>query len=453
MGTPVNFDKSTIESLVKRVHGEILLPDDDGYGEARTVWNAKIDKHPAVIVQCSGAADVMASVDFAREQDIDLAIKGGGHHAAGHAICDDGAVIDLSPMDAVQVDPTTETVRVQGGATWGDIQHELDAFGLEIVGAVNVDDVGVAGYTLGGGMGYNMRKRGLAIDNLRSVDVVTAEGRLVHASEATNEDLFWALRGGSGNFGVVTSFEFDCHESDRRALVGQFLYPMEDLKDVLRFYREYMNDASEELVAAAGVLPLEGDPVAFLGVNYMGDVDEGQQVLQPVREFGEPIDQEVAVLSYSEMGEEPIEDGQRSLMKSVLFTDLSDEAISTVSEWAVPPTGPAFLPFFSLGGAVNRVPEHATAYPHRDAEHTLIITPQWNDSDDDEEVISWAQEFHEALAPYATGGEYLNNQSNDDAARVEAAYGDNYNRLVEIKTEWDPENLFHLNQNIEPNPN
>lgn len=249
------FDDSTVRSFGERVRGTILQPSDEGYEAARTVWNARVDRHPALIVRCRGAADVVSAVDFAREQKLDIAVKSGGHHAAGHAVCDDGLVVDLSPMNGVQIHPNGDVVRVQGGATWADLKHELEAFGRELVGVVNVDDVGVAGYTLGGGMGFNTRKRGLAIDNLRAADVVTADGTLVRASEDENPELFWALRGGGGNLGIVTSFEFDCHPTDHRAVSGRFLYPIEEVDSVLRFYREYVADLSEEVVVGTGVLP------------------------------------------------------------------------------------------------------------------------------------------------------------------------------------------------------
>ncbi len=299
-------------------------------------------------------------------------------------------------------------------------------------------------------MGFNMRKRGLAIDNLRAADVVTPDGTLVHASKDENPELFWALRGGGGNFGIVTSFEFDCHPTDHRAVSGQFLYPIKEVDSVLRFYREYMADLPKEVVVGTGVLPFDGDPVAFLGVTHMEETDVSTPVLDPIRTFGEPIHQEVRALTYEELGEEPIERGRRSLMESLLFTELPDDAIETFREQAVPSSGPVYVIMLSLGGVVNEVAEDATAYPHRDAEHLLILAPQWSDSAQDDDFAEWARTFRRAMAPHSTGGEYVNNQTDTDPERVRAAYGDNYDRLVEVKNEWDPENVFQLNQNIEP---
>lgn len=460
MGTPVQLDDARLDTFEQHVRGDVLEPDEDGYDDARTVWNVKIDKEPAVIVRCTGTADVMAAVDFAREEDLPLAVKGGGHHIAGHAVCDDGLVIDLAPMNGVRVDPGAKTVEVRGGALWGDINHETHAFGLETVG-MPYAEVGVGGFTLGGGMGLLSRKYGLAIDNLRSVDVVTAGGELVHASADENADLFWALRGGSGNFGVVTSFEFECHDVQPEALHGLFLHPIEDARDVIRFYREFMDDAPEEVIAGAGILeippdpdfpePLHGDVVALLTGYHMGDGDAGEQALQPLREFGDPVLESVERKSFSELGTEVAAE-KRNHWTNHCFRELSDEAIDTFVEHAVPLPTPLTKVFFGsfLGGAVNRVDEDATAYPHRATRFLFEMATQWDDPDDDEDTVAWAREFHEAMARYATGGEYVNNQTDTGAERVRAAYGDNHDRLVSVKNEWDPENLFRFNQNIEP---
>lgn len=459
MASATQLDDPTLESFDERVRGTVVQPGDDGYDEMRTVWNAMIDNEPAVIAQCTGAADVIAGVDFAREHGLDLAVNGGGHHIAGHAVCDNGLVIDLAPMNGVRVDPDAKTVRVQGGATWGDVNHELHAFDLEIVG-MPYDEVGVGGYTLGGGMGSLSRKYGLAIDNLRAVDVVTADGELVHASESENAELFWALRGGSGNFGVVTSFEFDCHKVQSEALVGQFLYPLEDAGAVLRRYREFMADAPEEAIAGVGILQisddselparLHGETVALLMVRYVGDVEHGDKVIRPLREFGNPLLDVVETKPYSELGTEMASD-RRNYWTNLCLSELSDDAIDTFVERAVPlPTPLTHVVFFSLGGAVNRVDVDATAYPHRETNHLFEMAVQWDNPEDDETIISWAREFHEAMAPYSTGGEYVNNQTDDDIEQVRAAYGANYERLVEVKNDWDPRNQFSVNQNIEP---
>lgn len=460
MTPATKLDKSTLESFTERVWGEVLTPGDDGFDDARTVWNAKIDKEPAVIARCTGAADVMAAVDFAREEGLDLAIKGGGHHITGHAVCDEGLVIDLAPMNGVRVDPDAKTARVQGGATWGDFNHEAWTFGLDIVGMSNSPEVGVAGFTLGGGMAVLSNKYGLAIDNLRAVDIVTADGELVHASEEEHADLFWALRGGGGNFGVVTSFEFECHEVTFDGLSGQFVYPVTDTEDVLRFTREFVADAPDEVVGQVSIRQLPNDPaypedlhgktVTILSCIFNGDIEAGKRTLQPLQEFGDPLFEAVRAQQYTEIRED-IETDQRNYWNNHLLAELSDDAIETFASQAAPLPSPSTIAtlFFGLGGAVSRVDREATAFPHRDATYKFELTAQWSDPADDEKVISWAREFHEAMAPYATG-EYVNNQTDDSAERVRAAYDDNYDRLVEVKTKWDPENLFRLNQNIEP---
>ena len=459
MESSTPFEVSTLETFSGNIRGSVLAPGDDGYDEGRTVWNSLIEKEPAVIVRCAGTADVTAAVEFARENELGIAVKGGGHHIAGHAVCDDGLVIDLGPMNGVRVDPAAETVRVEGGATWGDLNHELHAFDLEIVG-MPYDEVGVAGFTLGGGMGWLSRKHGLAIDNLRSVDVVTAEGDLVRASKHENMDLFWAVRGGGGNFGVVTSFEFDCHLDQLRAYDGLFLHPIDAASDVLGFYQEFMTDAPNEVTAGAGIMQvppnselpdhLHGDTVLMLKVAYMGDIELGKGILEPVQEFGDPVFEMVGPKPYSEFGMEAPE-RQRNHWKSHYFRELGDDTIQTVIEEALPlPTPLTKVYFFSLGGAINRLDRDSTAYPHRDAHHLFEMVTQWSNPDIDEETVSWAREVHSALAPYGTGGEYVNNQSDDDRDRVKAAYGTNYERLVEVKNEWDPTNLFSSNQNVEP---
>lgn len=449
MTTTTDSGDPSLQTLGEQLRGAVLQPECDRYRAACSVYNEAVDDEPFGIARCSGVADVMASVQFARDAGLELAIKAGGHHAAGHAICD-GLVIDISPMDGVRVDPDNRTVRVQGGATWAALKHELDRFDLEIVGAVNVDDVGVAGYTLGGGMGFSSRRRGLAIDNLRAVDLVTADGRLVSASENENRDLFWALRGGGGNFGVVTSLAFDCHETTRQATVGEFLYPLDQLDDILRFYRRVVADAPDEVTAAAGVTPVDGEAHAFLGINHMGDGDSNGQLFERTSQFGSPIHRRVESVSYNEMGEEPLESGRRNYWTSLFFDNLSDSAIDAFADHVADAPEAMYVAFTSLGGAINRVEPQATAYPHRGATDLLMIPAQWDDPERDDEVISWARSVHDALVPHSTGGEYVNNQTDDGSERARAAYVDNYDRLVELKNAWDPENLFSVNQNIEP---
>lgn len=458
-----DLEETTIESFGEQLHGNVLRPSDEGYEEARTVWNAMIDKEPAVIARCTGVADVIAAVDFARDLDLPLAVKGGGHNVAGAAVCDDGVVIDLSPMNAVRVDPETQTAHVQAGATMADLDHETQAFGLATTGGI-VSTTGVAGLTLGGGFGRLDRKYGLTIDNLLSVDVVTAEGELVHASETENPDLFWGLRGGGGNFGVVSSFEFQLHEVGPDVLAGRLIYPIEAATDVLSFYREFMTDAPDDVQCYAAFVqvpplpefpePLHGQTVLVLVPFYAGDIEEGIEILQPLREVGDPVADTVRPQPYTvfQRGSDEIyQEGHRNYWKSHYLGGLSDEAIDTMVEYANPIPTPFTTVFLEwMGGAISRVDADATAFPHRDSTLSFTVAPKWTDPEQDDDLIEWAQEFHQSMAPYATDGVYANYLDRDEADRVRSAYGENYDRLVGVKNEWDPENLFRMNQNIEP---
>jgi FAD/FMN-containing dehydrogenase len=458
-----DLEETTVDSFSDQVRGEVLRPGEEGYDEARTVWNGMIDKEPTVIARCAGAADVMAAVNFARDLDLLLAVKGGGHNVAGKAVCDGGLMIDLSPMNNVRVDPNAQTARVGGGATWGDFDHEAQAFGLATTGGI-VSSTGVAGLTLGGGLGHLSKKYGLAHDNLRSVDLVTADGELVHASEDENPELFWGIRGGGGNFGVVTSFEFDLHEIGPEVLSGPILHRYEDAADAFRFYRDFMIDASDEIqcyVAFAKASPelglpesLHGETIFILLPTYAGDVSEGKEALQPLREFGDPIVDGVQPMPYTELqgfADERWEEGARYYWRSHVFDEPTDEAIETIVEYC--DSSAPFMSVFNdgwLGGAIARADDDATAFPHRDKAFTLTIGMKWTDPGRDDEQIAWAREFHEALEPYASDGVYVNLLDRDEDERVPDAYGEWYERLRELKREWDPDNLFRVNQNIEP---
>lgn len=459
----VNLEQTTIESFSDQLRGDVLQPGDDGYDEARTVWNAMIDKEPAVIAQCTGTADVIAAVNFARDLELRLAVKGGGHNIAGKAVCDDGIMIDLSRMNSVHVDPEAQTARVGGGATWGDFDHEAQAFGLATTGGI-VSSTGVAGLTLGGGLGHLDRKYGLAHDNLRAVDVVTADGELVHASEDDHPELFWAIRGGGGNFGVVTAFEFDLHEVGPEVLTGPIVHQYENAASVFRFYRDFMTDAPDEVQCYAFFSkgspelglpePLHGESVFILLPTYAGDLDDGREVLQPLRDVGDPIADFVQPMPYTELQsfvDERWAEGARNYWKSRFFDELTDEAIETIVEYC--DSSAPFTSVFTdgwLGGAISRAGTDATAFPHRDKAVSLTIGMRWEAPERDDELIAWAREFHEALAPYASDGVYVNLLDRDDADRVPEAYGEWYGRLREVKRTWDPENVFRVNQNIEP---
>ena len=461
MAIPDHLDTSTVETLDDRLRGAVLCPGDDGYDDARTVWNAMIDRKPAVIARCTGTADVIAAVDVARERDLLLSVKGGGHNVAGLAVCDDGLMIDLSQMNGVRVDPDARTARVGGGAVWGDVDHETQAFGLATTGGI-VSSTGVGGLTLGGGLGYLARKYGLTHDNLRSVDVVTADGELVHASEDENPELFWGIRGGGGNFGVVTSFEFDLHEVSE-VLAGPIIHRYEDAAEALRFYREFMTDAPDEVQCYAvfgkgspemGLPePLHGETVLLLLPCYAGPIETGGEVLRPLREFGDPIVDAVEPMPYvalQRMLDERNEAGHRNYWKSRNYRELTDEAIETLVDYC-----DSDAPFFSvfvewMEGAIGRADADATAFPHRDKAFDISVLQLWSDPGRDDEYIGWAREFHEAMEPHAVDGVYVNYLDDDEAERVPEAYGERYERLVDLKNEWDPDNLFRMNQNIEP---
>ncbi|UPV99701.1 FAD-binding oxidoreductase [Halorussus gelatinilyticus] len=459
--TSPTVDELTIAELREGFRGTVLEPGDEGYDDARAVWNGMIDRRPAVVAQCAGVADVMAAVDFGRENEMLVAVKGGGHHIAGDAVCDDGLVVDLSEMRSVRVDPDARTARVEPGATLADFDHEAQAFGLATPLGIN-STTGVAGLTLGGGFGWLTRKYGMTVDNLRSVDVVTADGERRRASGDENPDLFWGLRGGSGNFGVATSFEFDLHEVGPEVLAGPVVYPGEDAADVLRHVRDFNEEAPDE--AAVWAILRKAPPLPFLpsdthGVGvlvvvafYAGDVDEGEQVLEPLRSYGDPIADAVGPHRYAEFQQsfDPLlTEGARNYWKSHNFEQLPDEAIDTAVEYAAEIPSPLSEIFFAqLGGEMARVPDDATAYPHRDAAYAMNVHTRWEDPEDDDRCIEWAREFYDAMAPHATGGVYVNFSSDEGQQAI--TYGENYDRLAELKAEYDPTNLFRMNRNVEP---
>ncbi|PCR90362.1 FAD-binding oxidoreductase [Natrinema ejinorense] len=458
--TPV--DDGAIDGFREGLHGELLRPGDPNYDETRAIWNGMIDKRPTLIARAMGVSDVIAAVDFAREQEMLLAVRGAGHNIAGNAVCDDGLMLDLSAMRSVRVDPAAQTARVEPGATLGDFDHEAQTFGLATPTGIN-STTGVAGLTLGGGFGWLTRRYGMTVDNLRSVDIVTADGELRHASETENADLFWGIRGGGGNFGVVTSFEFDLHEVGPEILSGPIVYAGEDARDVIRHVRDFNEDAPDE--AAAWIVLRKAPPLPFLpedvhGVGvvlvvtfYAGDMAEGEEVLAPLREYGDPIADAVGPHQYAAFQQsfDPLlTEGARNYWKSHNFSELSDEAIDTAVEHAADLPSPLSEIFFGqLGGAMARVPTDATAYPHRDAEYAMNVHTRWEDPAMDEECIAWSRAFFDAMAPYATGGVYVNFISEDEGEET-LAYGANHDRLAEIKAEYDPENLFRMNQNVEP---
>lgn len=463
MSETSNLDQGELASLAEATRGAVISPDDADYDEARSVWNARMDHFPAAIVHCRGAADVITAIDFAREHTLPIAVRGGGHDYAGNAAHDDALVIDCAEMDSVRIDPESRTARVGPGATWADFDHEAQAFGLATTGAT-VSTVGVAGYTLGGGTGHLARTYGLAVDNLRSVDLVTAAGEVVHANEETNPGLFWALRGGSGNFGVVTSFEFDLHPVGPEILAGQIVHPFDVAPTVLREYKAAMADAPAAVNCYAFIVRIppipafdeerHGDPAVDLVVAYSGDMEAGKEALAPFRAIGEPILDSVRPQPYTEL-QQAFDDGapkgERWYSRAQYIDELTEDAIDSLVAATDPFKGPLTMVYLEpMGGAIAEVSPEETAFPHRQANYSVHALTGWSDPSRDAEMKAWTESVHEAMEPYASDGVYVNLLGRDEADRVPEAYGENYDRLREVKARWDPENRFHVNQNIEP---
>jgi len=461
MTGPDTLDDPILATFADQLRGDVVRPDDERYDDARTVWNAAVDREPALVARCTGTADVVTAVDVAREHDLPLAVRATGHNVAGTAVRDGGIVIDVRSIDGIRVDPETGTARVQPGVTWGAFDHETGAFGLATPGA-QAPGVGVVGTTLGGGIGWLSRGYGLTVDNVLSADVVTAEGELVRASPDENPDLFWGLRGGSGNFGVVTSLELQLHEIGPRVLAGSLLHPLEEAGAVLRRYRDWMADAPDEVTTLASVLELPSAPhvpaerhgsrAVMIGVCYAGDLDRGERVLAPLRESGDPFVDTVRRRPYTEWQRAGESDAVlRTHQTSCYLGGLSDGAVDTFVERVTdaPPGAAAY--FLAHDGAVTDVSRDATAYPHRDASYLLVVEARWEDPEQDDRYVTWVRECREAMRPHATGGMWVNALTeHGNRGHVSAAYGDNYDRLVDVKTEWDPENRFRTNHNVEP---
>ena len=452
-----------LEGLRNSFKGEILLPGEAAYESARKIWNAMIDKHPAVIVRCGTTADVVAAVNFARDNGLLLAIRGGGHNIAGNAICDDGIVIDLSQMKAATVDPRARRVTIEAGATLADLDAATQAHGLATPVGIN-STTGIAGLTLGGGFGWLSRKLGMTVDNLESAEVVTAAGEVVRASATEHPDLFWALCGGSGNFGVVTRFEFRLHPIGPDVLSGLIVYPIAKAKSVLQQYRAFVAKAPDELTVwtvlrLAPPLPflpaeVHGKGIIALAILYAGDPKKGEPLIEPLRKFGTPVGEHVGVQPYTawQQAFDPLlTPGARNYWKSHNFTKLEDGLFDAVIAAINTLPSPQCEIFFgAIGGATTRLAPDATAYPHRDAQFVMNVHGRWETAAEDERCIGWARDFFKASAPFASGGVYVNFLTADEGDRVRSAYGPNYQRLVQAKRKYDPNNLFRMNQNIEP---
>jgi FAD/FMN-containing dehydrogenase len=455
--------EETTGKLRSKVKGRIVLPADPDYDKVRTLWNAMIDRRPAVIVQCADAGDVPLAIAFARDNGLEISIRGAGHNIAGNAICDNGLMIDFSRMKTVRVDAPERRAYVEPGATLADFDEEVQKHGLATPVGIN-STTGISGLTLGGGFGWLTRKYGTTIDNLISADVITADGKKVRASESENADLFWAIRGGGGNFGVITQYEFKLHPVGPEILAGLLVFPFEQAKRVLTQYRESIETTPEDLnvwavLRQAPPLPflpkdVHGKEVVILALFYSGDITQGKRLIEPLRDFGDLHGEQIGVQPYTQWQKafDPLlTPGARNYWKSHNLTVLSDGGLDTMIEFAGRMPSPQCEIFIGLlAGAANRVPADSMAYANRDAKFVLNVHARWDNAADDKRCIGWARDFFESSAPYASGSVYVNFMTGDEVDRIAAAYGANYERLVQIKRKYDPENIFHLNQNIKP---
>jgi FAD/FMN-containing dehydrogenase len=447
------------DDLGKMLRGELVTPAHTNYDAMRRVWNGMIDRRPAAIARCTGAADVMAVVKYAQDHGIAATVRGGGHHVAGKAVRDGAIVIDLAPMQGVQVDPDKKRARAEGGLRWGAFDHETLAHGLYTTGGT-VSVTGIGGLTLGGGLGWLMRKHGLSCDNLVGVDVVTADGKLLSANASENSDLFWALRGGGGNFGVVTAFEYRLH--DVEPIVGGLaVYSGDRLKDMLHFYRDFTASAPDHLEAQAGAMigpqgtPVEGQVSGWMAICHSGPQAEGERIVAPLKAFGPPVMDFIGPTSYSAiqtMFDAGMAITTRNYWRSSFTKELGDDVLDSLVEHAANMPRPGTLLLIEhMGGEINRVGEHETAFANRGARYNVSVLSSWLDPDADEKNIAWTRQFGDELDSFSTGGAYVNYMANsDNPAAVRAAYAANFERLVDVKRKYDPDSFFNSNEIIKP---
>jgi len=446
---------ASISRFRASLHGQVILPGEAVYDSARRVWNGAIDRRPAVIVRCVDANDVQRAVEFGRQSNLDIAVRGGGHSFPGLSTCDGGLVIDLSPMKAVSVSVHDQSGRAEPGVTLGGLIEATQAYGLA-TNTGTASDTGIAGLTLGGGIGWLMGKYGLTCDNVRSFEVVTADGRLVQANANENADLYWGLRGGGGNFGVVTAFDYQLHPLGT-ILGGMVVHPLSRARSVLQLYRDFTRELPDELTAACAMLTTpDGKPVIGILVCYCGDLSQGERVIAPLRKFGPPLVDRIHPMPYAElltMLNSSVPAGRHYYVKGGSLQALGDGAIDALVDSAESSTTPySLIAFTQLHGAASRIGEGETAFPLREEHHEFFIQAGWED-DGQERHVQWVGQSYQALQRFASQRAYVNFLGDEGTARVRAAYGPNYQRLIALKTRYDPENIFHLNQNIKPNTN
>lgn len=446
-------DPGRVQAFTAEFRGTVIRPGDKAYESARRIWNASIDKRPGIIARCAGVADVIDAVNFARNNNLLLAIRGGGHNVAGRALCEGGVVVDLSQMKGVFVDPKQRVARVQAGATLGDVDRETHVHGLAVPAGV-VSKTGIAGLTLGGGVGWLVRKYGLTCDNVLSFELITAEGQLLTVDDEEHPDLFWGLRGGGGNFGVVTSFEYRAYPV-HTVLGGMIIHPRERATEVLKFYREFTESAPEELTVYSGLIfNPDGDPVVAIVACYCGDLTRGEEVLRPLREFGTPLMDTIEPIPFPKMQailDDAFQDGTLNYWKSTFVSELDDEVVQLLVDRAQGMTSPLSAVIIEYyGGAASRVPVTDTAFGHRDAQYDIGIMAQWTDPAESDQHTAWARNLADALQPFSSGAYLLNFLGEESDSVIKAAFGPNYERLVAVKSKYDPTNFFRINQNIPP---
>ncbi|EKP4402632.1 FAD-binding oxidoreductase [Vibrio parahaemolyticus] len=458
-----SLENTTIEHFKSHFQGDVVLPTDSNYDEVRQIWNGMIDRKPSLIARCKSADDVVVAVNFARDNGQLLSVRGGGHNIAGNAVCDNGVMIDLSLLTQVRVDENAKRAFVEPGCTLGDLDEATQKHGLATPVGIN-STTGIAGLTLGGGFGWLSRKYGMTIDNLVSANVVTADGRQLLASEIENEDLFWALRGGGGNFGIVTQFEFQLHPVGPEVLSGLIVFPFDQAKSIITQFAKFTESAPEELSVwmvsrKAPPLPflpesVHGKEVVVLAICYAGDPSEGEKLIAPLRDFGDAHGEHVGVQPFAawQQAFDPLlTPGARNYWKSHNFNSLSEGVIDAAIEYAGKLPSPQCEIFIaSLGCAASRPEPESMAYSSRDANYVLNVHGRWDSAEDDQACIAWARDFFAKTKPYASGGAYINFLTQDEAERTESAYGSTYARLQEVKKKFDPNNLFRMNQNIKP---
>jgi FAD/FMN-containing dehydrogenase len=448
------LDDEAIDRFRGSLQGPLLRHGDDGYDAARTLWNAMVDRQPSLIARCTGVADVVAAIRFAREQGLELTVKGGGHGVAGAAVRDGALLLELSPMQSVHVDPARRVARAEPGVLWERFDRETQVFGLATTGGV-VPATGIAGLTLGGGFGILMRRFGLSCDNLISADIVTADGTFLTASETENPDLFWALRGGGGNFGVVTSFEYRLHPVGPMIYGGLIIHPIERAREVARLYRDFTATAPDDVMTYFALLTLpDGPPVVACIPAYTGPLDQAERVLQPLRAIPDPIADTIGPIPYTRMQAvfgPSYPYGRQDYWKSGFLNGISDEAIEVIVErFATVPSAFSAIEFEQLGGAMARVAPEATAFGDRTGSHVMVVVGNWSGPDDNARNIAWVRETWEAVRPYAKETTYVNYVDAGEEERVRTVYGANYARLATLKATYDPDNVFRPNQNILP---